>query len=140
MNDTSICIQVPGPPQAQKRHRHVNRGGFTRTYDPSASDKADFLAICLQKRPETPLEGPIMLQILAVMPRPKSHFTKKGLRLSAPLYHTSKPDADNLSKLVKDALNGVFWKDDSQVCKLFVTKAYGTAPRTEIQITPISDN
>jgi Holliday junction resolvase RusA-like endonuclease len=36
----------------------------------------------------------------------------------------SKPDADNYAKLVLDALNGVLWRDDSQVVRLFVEKAY----------------
>ncbi len=80
-----------------------------------------------------------MLEIAAMMPRPKTHSNAKGLKPHAPLFHTSRPDADNLSKFVKDALNGRFWRDDSQVCKLFVTKIYSTSPRTEITITPIHD-
>ena len=37
---------------------------------------------------------------------------------------TFKPDADNVSKLVLDALNGVAWADDSQVTDLNVHKKY----------------
>lgn len=33
-------------------------------------------------------------------------------------------DADNLSKAVLDALNGVIWKDDTQVQQLFIRKFY----------------
>lgn len=35
---------------------------------------------------------------------------------------TAKPDADNIGKAVLDALNGVAWKDDSQVVRLEVVK------------------
>lgn len=39
-----------------------------------------------------------------------------------------KPDADNVAKLVLDALNGVAWADDSQVMSLHVVKS----PRTRV--------
>lgn len=40
-----------------------------------------------------------------------------------------KPDADNVAKLVLDALNGVAWVDDSQVMSLHVVKS----PRTRFE-------
>jgi Holliday junction resolvase RusA-like endonuclease len=101
------------------------------------TDKADFLAICLAKCPEKPIEGPIMLTLQFRMPRPKSHFGAKGLKPTAPKFHTSKPDSDNLGKLILDALNGRFWRDDSQICKLFITKTYSETPQTEIFLQPI---
>lgn len=136
--NNTIHIVVPGPPQAQKRHRHTARGKFVRVYDPSSADKADFLACCLQKCPPEPLEGPLMIELHFGMPRPKSHYTKKGLRQTAPIFHTAKPDSDNLVKLIFDALNGRFWRDDSQIVKLFVTKLYSSQPQTEILLTPIT--
>ena len=60
------------------------------------------------------------------------------LKDNAPEYHITRPDSDNLAKLVKDALNKVFWKDDSLVCDLNIKKRYDhDNPRTEITITPI---
>ena len=53
---------------------------------------------------------------------------------SAGVNLTKTPDADNLAKFVCDSLNGVFWRDDSIVCELTVTKAYNNVPRTEIVI------
>lgn len=35
---------------------------------------------------------------------------------------TVKPDVDNIAKIVLDALNGIAYKDDSQVTGLYVTK------------------
>ena len=32
-------------------------------------------------------------------------------------FHSSKPDRDNLDKAVMDALKGLAWIDDSQVCQ-----------------------
>ena len=34
-----------------------------------------------------------------------------------------RPDADNIAKLVLDALNGTAWHDDSQVTEIYVGKA-----------------
>lgn len=44
---------------------------------------------------------------------------------------------DNLAKLVKDALNGVFWRDDAQVVDLTVKKRYSDVPRTEVMIEEV---
>ena len=67
-----------------------------------------------------PVEGPLQVQITVQLLKPKS---KPKTRPSWP---TSKPDADNYAKLVLDALNGVLWRDDSQVVRLFVEKTYCT--------------
>lgn len=63
-----------------------------------------------------------------------------ALRISRQsLYHTKKPDRDNLQKYVSDILEaaGVF-KNDSQVAYGFSGKFYSTSPRTEIWITQLS--
>ena len=46
--------------------------------------------------------------------------------LTAPKWHTSKPDLDNLVKAVKDAITqiGVIWADDSQVGISWSEKIY----------------
>jgi Holliday junction resolvase RusA-like endonuclease len=57
--------------------------------------------------------------------RPKSHYGKGGhVKASAPVCHVSKPDADNLAKLVLDRITrgGQIWRDDSQVARLRVEK------------------
>lgn len=41
------------------------------------------------------------------------------------VYKSSRPDIDNLVKSFLDALNGIAYKDDSQVVKLSVSKIYG---------------
>ena len=57
--------------------------------------------------------------------RPKSHAGKGGYtKASAPIFHVSKPDADNLAKLVLDRITrgGRIWRDDSQVSRLHIDK------------------
>lgn len=133
-----IQFQILGPPKHQQRHRHVTTGKFTRTYDPSAKDKTNFLLQAKQYAPKSPIVGAVKLRVWFCMPRPKSHYrTGKFagiLKDSAPIRHTKKPDIDNLLKLVMDSLNKVFWKDDSQVCNVIAQKLYDEKPRVVIEI------
>ena len=133
-----IHFQILGPPKHQQRHRHVTTGKFTRTYDPSAKDKTNFLLQAKQYAPKSPIVGVVKLRVWFCMPRPKSHYrTGKFagiLKDSAPIRHTKKPDIDNLLKLVMDSLNKVFWKDDSQVCNVIAQKLYDEKPRVVIEI------
>ena len=46
-------------------------------------------------------------------------------------------DVDNLAKGVLDALNGVAWVDDRQVCELHVVRAWGERSQTRIEIEGI---
>ena len=67
--------------------------------------------------PRPPYEGPLQVQIVVRLQKPKSKPKKF-------CYPTGKPDADNYAKLILDALNGVVWRDDAQVVRLFVEKSY----------------
>lgn len=81
------------------------------------------------------LEGPIVLHLTFVLPRPKGHFGVKGLRPSAPAYPTVKPDTTKLVRAVEDALTGQVWRDDAQVVEQWARKQYGDQARCEITIT-----
>lgn len=64
-----------------------------------------------------PWLGPIELDLEFVLTRPKGNWLKSGaLSKSAPRYHITKPDRGKLARAVEDALSGVVYKDDSQVC------------------------
>jgi len=49
------------------------------------------------------------------------------------VYHTKKPDIDNLAKAVKDALKGIIYKDDSQIVEAHLFKQYGE-PAVKIEL------
>ena len=139
-----INLTILGNPQAQKRHRHVNRGKFISTYDPSKDLKADFLYNAIHNnKPKALILTPIGIILSFYMPRPKAHYgTGKNsqiLKKSAPEAHSSKPDIDNMIKFVLDSLNGIYFKDDSQVFIITAKKLYSERPRTEIEIEIIND-
>jgi len=135
-----INLTVLGEPTAQARHRHFQLKGVkhVQTYDPSKGKKGTFASILQENAPEIPLEDPILLTLIFYMPRPKGHYgtgrNEGVLKASSPEWHTGRPDIDNLVKFVQDALNKIYWKDDSQICQLRAVKLYSGKPRTEISI------
>ena len=134
----TITLEASGDPKALMRHRMPWRGKNPRSYDPSAKDKKDFLAMVKNNAPKKPLTGPIVMDVRFYMQRPKKHYrTGKfagKLKDTAPLHHTNKKDLDNLVKFIGDSLNGVFYKDDSQICELHAYKKYDHNPRTVIRM------
>ena len=46
------------------------------------------------------------------------------VKKNAPKFNDKIPDIDNLAKFVLDAMNGVFYKDDKQICQLHCSKNY----------------
>jgi len=77
------------------------------------------------------------------MPIPKSGYTsyigddgkRKRRKVNPGDFHTSKPDIDNLIKGVFDALNGIVWVDDGQVCHIGEQKKiYSHEPGIELEV------
>ena len=139
-------IVVLGEPKAQKRHRHVkmltrDKRQYIGTYDPSKTEKANLLVVIRQNAPPQPLRVPMQVDIRFFFSRPKSHYGTGSkaniLKANAPVWHTSKPDPDNLMKLVLDAMNSIFWSDDALISRSSVEKLYDERPRTEITITEL---
>ena len=77
-------------------------------------------------RPRRPLEGPIELQVTWLFPKGKGH--KDGE------WRVTRPDTDNLEKLLKDCMTRTgYWRDDAQVVREVVEKKWSADP-TGIQI------
>ena len=63
---------------------------------------------------------------------PKS--TSKRRKQLSPVGKMSRPDLDNLTKLVCDALNMIVWEDDSQITFLTAAKQYSDVPGVELSV------
>ena len=71
---------------------------------------------------EKPLKGPLLIIAHFVMPSPKhAHVSARRKRHLQP--HCSKPDVDNLEKYLSDALRGIVWEDDAQICWMILSKS-----------------
>lgn len=126
-------------PVAQGRPRFSTACGYARAYDPKKSREAKSylqLAAAEAMGQEVPLEGALRLWIVVYRPAPKS-VSQKKLRemLGGKIMPTTKPDASNYQKLVEDALNGIVWRDDSQLVETRCIKRYGEKPGYKIQVT-----
>ena len=128
-------FEVPGNPIALKRHRMTKAG---ISYDPSENDKKDFLAKCIQHKPEIPAKGPVEVSLYFYFQRPNKHYrTGKfsgELRDDAPELHSSRPDLDNLIKFVVDSIQGIFFYDDKQICNINALKCYDEKPRIVVSL------
>jgi len=131
-----ITFFVYGTPIAQPRVRACIRGKHAGVYDPgTANEWKNNVMSCgttAAYRPDNAtkfeiMTGPVRLTLHFYLPRPKHHSRSNGeLKPTAPSWHTSKPDLDNLTKAVKDAITqiGVIWADDSQVGISWSEKIY----------------
>ena len=133
---------APGDPKGQPRPRAFSRNGVARVYDPGTAEgfKAQ-VAIGARESglAGAKIEGPVEVTIDFHFRRPKSHSTKRGLRPDAPIFHTSKPDADNLAKAVLDALSTIgAWGDDAQVSDLTIGKRYSDAPGAHVVVRDLA--
>ena len=133
-------LEVLGTPTAQGRPRATRMGKHIHVYDDkkSRNAKSNLLAAIEDQAPETPLNCPLQVDLIFYIKRPKGHYgsgrNAGKVKASAPFLHTSRPDIDNLRKLVMDAMTDVFWRDDSLVCVGTTEKMYSEKPRTVIKI------
>jgi Holliday junction resolvase RusA-like endonuclease len=143
-----IQFFIPGTPKGQPRPKAFSRGGHAGVYDPGSANewKQNVRDAAKKVNAKVAHQTPVRVHMEFQIARPKGHYgtgKKSGtLKSLAPIWHTGKPDADNLAKAVMDALNDCgFWPDDSIVCDLQVLKRYTDTRESGclIQVSAISD-
>jgi len=132
---------IPGEPVPLERHR--SRIVKTRHRDYIQQYETDWMKdikayvqqhACLAMRrlgDLSPMEGPLHVTLYFGMTKPKGRDRARPLP-------DSRPDFDNLTKLVLDALNNLAWHDDAQITDCIVKKRYDVTPRTEIVARPLT--
>jgi Holliday junction resolvase RusA-like endonuclease len=83
-----------------------------------------------------PLSGPVELSVTAIYPWPKSKSEKKRNAPGAK-WKTSRPDADNLLKIVKDSLNAITYQDDAQAARCLMEKHYGERSLLRVRVVSL---
>lgn len=131
-----VMFSVVGEARGKARPR-MTRAGHTYTPDSTViAENAVRDAWVAAGRPSFG-EAPVGVSISVFTVRPKVHFKRDGSLSAAGLravYPVKKPDLDNVVKLVCDALNGLAWRDDSQVGTLMVMREWADTPSVQVAI------
>lgn len=136
-----IAFTLNTIPTAQARARHGVVAGHSVTYKAAGqrANEQTLDALLSPHAPEVPISEAVVLEFRAVFPPPVSVSKKaRAAMLRGQIHHTKKPDLDNLTKQLKDAMTRCkFWEDDRQVVCLKCAKRYGEHGYWEVCIKKI---
>ena len=138
-----VTFKVDANPVGKQRARYAKRGNFVQTYTPDKTRNYESLikeAAIEAMGSSEPLETPVNLYLYIRAPIPKS-LPKKRMEaclngLEKPI---KKPDASNVLKSVEDAMNGVVYKDDSQIVNIHVSKVYSSVSGIDVCVKECLD-
>lgn len=117
----------------QEKQVHVVNGKPV-FYEPQElkAARAKLAAYLAKYKPVQKYTGPVRLVVKWCFPRSGNHRNGE--------YKTSKPDTDNLQKLLKDVMTDLgYWKDDAQVASEISEKFWADIPGIYILITKLND-
>lgn len=121
------------PPRTTKQQTKIStRNGKPVFYqDKNLSDaESKLLAHLGQHVPDEKFTGPVRLEV-------KWCWTSKSHK--APSWKTTRPDTDNLQKMLKDLMTQCgYWIDDALVCSEQVEKIWNDVPGIYIKIVDLS--
>ena len=131
-----VTFKVDADPVGKQRARYAKRGNHVMAYTPDKTRNYETLikeAAIEAMGSSEPLETPVTLYLYIRAPIPKS-LSKKRIEaclngLEKPI---KKPDASNVLKSVEDAMNGVVYKDDSQIVNIHVSKVYSSVSGVDV--------
>lgn len=124
-----MAMVPPTVTHQEKQVRVVN--GKPKFYEPQElmTARSKLEAYLSQHKPDQKYVGPVELVSTWCFPRGNHHDGE---------YRITKPDTDNLQKLLKDCMTTVgFWKDDAQVCREIVEKFWAEIPGIYIRVTEL---
>lgn len=130
-----LSFAIPRNGYGWRRHLDVMQHG--QRFQATPEENREFRALvssCVApfwRKPPIALGHPLAVCVDAADERPKAHRLSHGaLRVDAPRWKTSKPDADNVLKGICDSLSGRVWADDAQVA-IMLTLTRWTDPNEE---------
>lgn len=137
MNAPFVSFTVPGRPAQMGSKRIFRRAGKPCIGDDNDKKKREWNSIvrytafeAMRSMPIT--EVPVRLVVVFKFARPRGHFgtgrNSGKLKASAPDLHAQSPDLDKLVRCLGDALTGIVWRDDRQVCELTARREWTVGP------------
>lgn len=130
-----VTFKVFGEPVAKGRPRFTKTG---RTYTPKKTHDYESEVAMMAKAAmgtSEPLETPVAVYVYVTFPVPPSYSNKRREAcLKGFERHMKRPDLDNCVKAVTDGMNGIVYKDDSQITSIHATKVWGDVGMVEIMV------
>lgn len=135
-----IMFTVYGEPKGKGRPQFT-RTGHAYTPERTKSYEAEIVSAFRREFPDFVRweKGvPLKVRIKAIygIPVNDSKATRNA-KLLGQKRPTKKPDADNVAKVILDALNGIAWRDDAQIVDIRTVKEYGWQPCVTVEIDEI---
>lgn len=133
-----VKFSIEGNPQGKARPR-FSRG---HAYTPDETRKYETMTAFLYRRAANGVffsqKTPLSVTILVFFAAPKNTSKKKKeVMLNGGAFPVRKPDADNIAKIILDALNGTAYHDDAQIVQLSVRKQYAEKNSVEVTLEDI---
>ena len=130
-----VTFEVRGDATAKGRPRMTRTG---RAYTPARTANAEayvrMLAAGAMAGAE-PLDGPLRLTVRVVaVPAASWSQKRRAVALAGGERPTKRPDLDNQIKLITDAINGVVYRDDCQICEITAAKEYGPVAHSVVTV------
>ena len=130
---------IPGEPTGKARPR-VTRWGTHNTEKTILYE--NLVKMCYEEQYPMGMaytEKPLYAIVSIFYGIPKSTPKKNILpMLKGEIRPCKKPDVDNIIKVVFDALNGIAYKDDTQIFEVHAVKRYGETARVEVELFEIN--
>ena len=132
----TVEFTVPGPPGHKGRPRFRSMGKYVQVYtDKKTQAYEKLVRECWEKSKSPKLTGELWVFITGYFAPPKNTTKKARAEMaSTTVGYGHKPDADNLAKVVLDALNGTAYDDDNKITLLHVEKVYSEEPRVKVRM------
>jgi Holliday junction resolvase RusA-like endonuclease len=132
----NACVWGPAQSQGSKSgfiHPHAKRpNGSPVVVIVDDNDKAlkswrqELVDAMVRHKPNNPLDGPVAVNILLYVPRPRAHYRTDGtLKPNAPALPASGRDIDKVARAIFDAGTiARWWTNDARVTDLHMRRRY----------------
>lgn len=140
MDQINLTLPLEPVPKGRPRFNKTRYDVMPFTPPKTKRFEQDVALLYIQSNsPQFDKGVPIAVTIEFGMAIPASTTKKKRAdMLQGLIHHTVKPDVDNLTKAVLDALNDLAWHDDAQITELHVNKVYTENPYIQLSIKKIT--
>lgn len=123
-----LRFPVKAVPKGRPR---ISRNGGVYTPDETRAFENDIKLLAKTQWKIAPIEGAVRMDIWFILVRPKS---------SKKVHPSVKPDLTNYCKAIEDALNGICYLDDGQVCVQNTCKQYGEAYEIIVEVSSLEES